>query len=169
MLTDRAVRLFRFVVIVFAFAGVTGSLSGCAGWFGSEPLRVNVAGLEPLESQGMEARVNLKLRVQNPSSAPVDYSGVSVDMEVNGKAFASGVSPASGSVPAFGETIISVPVTVSALTALQQIFEFVSREQYGQIQYILRGRLAGSGIGGGTRFTDQGSLSIPFPAVGVPS
>jgi LEA14-like dessication related protein len=162
MYSDRIVRFVRFVVAVLAVA----ALAGCATWFGSDPLRVNVAGLEPLDSQGMEVRFNMKLRIQNPGSSPVSFSGVSVDLEVNGKAFATGVSPASGSVPAFGETVVSVPVTVPALAVLHQMFVFVDRSQYGQIEYILRGRLAGTGITGSTRFTDQGSLSLPFPSIG---
>ncbi|QYD70675.1 LEA type 2 family protein [Paraburkholderia edwinii] len=162
MYSDRFARLVRFMVAMMAMA----ALAGCATWFGSDPLRVNVAGLEPLDSQGMEVRFNMKLRIQNPSSSAVSYSGISVDLEVNGKAFATGVSPASGSVPAFGETVVSVPVTVPALAVLHQMFVFVDRSQYSQIEYILRGRLAGTGITGGTRFTDQGSLSVPFPYIG---
>jgi LEA14-like dessication related protein len=162
MYSARVVRLVRYVVAVLAVA----ALAGCATWFGSDPLRVNVAGLEPLDSQGMEVRFNMKLRIQNPSSSPVNFSGISVDLEVNGKAFATGVSPASGSVPAFGETVVSVPVTVSALAAIHQLFVFVDRSQYSQIEYILRGRLAGTGITGSTRFIDQGSLSVPFPYIG---
>jgi LEA14-like dessication related protein len=162
MYSDRFARLVRFMVAMMAMA----ALAGCATWFGGDPLRVNVAGLEPLDSQGMEVRFNMKLRIQNPSSSAVSYSGISVDLEVNGKAFATGVSPASGSVPAFGETVVSVPVTVPALAVLHQMFVFVDRSQYSQIEYILRGRLAGTGITGGTRFTDQGSLSVPFPYIG---
>jgi LEA14-like dessication related protein len=169
MSSDRVVRFVRFVVVVFAMAALSGALNGCAAWFGQDPLRVNVAGLEPLDSQGMEVRFNMKLRIQNPSGSPVSYSGISVELEVNGKAFASGVSPASGSVPAFGETVVSVPVTVSALSAIHQLFAFVDRSQYGQIEYLLRGRLAGTGLTGGTRFIDQGSLSVPFPYIGADS
>ncbi|HEY4353651.1 MAG TPA: LEA type 2 family protein [Paraburkholderia sp.] len=165
MYSDRVVRLVRFVVAVLAVA----ALAGCATWFGSDPLRVNVAGLEPLDSQGMEVRFNMKLRILNPSSSPVNYSGISVDLEVNGKAFATGVSPASGTVPAFGETVVSVPVTVSAFAAINQMFTFVDRTQYGQIEYILRGRLAGTGVTGSTRFIDQGSLQVPFPYIGTDS
>ena len=56
---------------------------------GRDPLKVTVAdGIEPLQGQGMEMRMMVKLRVQNPNDAPVDYSGVAVDMEVQGKSFA---------------------------------------------------------------------------------
>jgi hypothetical protein len=44
-------------------------------------------------------------------------------MDVQGKTFATGVSDAGGSVPRFGDAIISVPVTVSALRMVRQRVE----------------------------------------------
>ncbi|WP_109482675.1 LEA type 2 family protein [Paraburkholderia sp. C35] len=156
MITDRAARFVRLL----AFAVTLLSLGGCAGMFGSDPLRVNVAGIEPLQGQGMEMRFMLKLRVQNPNESPIDYNGVSVDLEVNGKPFASGVSDQSGTVPRFGEAVIGVPLTVPAFAAVRQAFAFADTAQTGRLPYVLRGRLAG-GITGGSRFIDQGTLSLP--------
>ena len=84
-------RVARFVHLLL-FVVVMAALGGCAGMFGRDPLHVSVAGIEPLEGQGMEMRFNLKLRVQNPNEAPVDFSGVSVELDLNGKSFATGVS-----------------------------------------------------------------------------
>src|SRR3954454_1064842 len=70
-------------------AVLTLTLSGCAGLFGGDPLRVSVAGIEPLESQGLEVRFNVKLRVQNPNESAVSFNGVSLDLELNGHSFAS--------------------------------------------------------------------------------
>jgi LEA14-like dessication related protein len=137
------------------------TLGGCAGMFGHDPLRVSVAGIEPLASEGLEMRFNMKLRIQNPNEAALDFDGVSVDLQLNGKAFASGVSDQRGSVPRYGETIVSVPLTVPAFTALRQAFSLAGSDlPAGEFPYILRGRLAG-GITGGTRFIDQGTLSLP--------
>jgi LEA14-like dessication related protein len=137
------------------------TLGGCAGMFGHDPLRVSVAGIEPLASEGLEMRFNMKLRIQNPNEAPLDFDGVSVDLQLNGKAFASGVSDQRGSVPRYGETIVTVPLTVPAFTALRQVFSLAGSDlPPGEFPYILRGRLAG-GITGGTRFIDQGTLSLP--------
>ena len=108
----------------------------------------------------MEMRFILKLRVQNPNEAPVDFNGVSVELDLNGKPFASGVSDQSGTVPRFGETVIGVPLTVPAFTVVRQAFAFADSAQSGQLPYVLRGRLAG-GVTGGTRFIDQGTLSLP--------
>jgi LEA14-like dessication related protein len=144
-----------FAVVVF----VTLTLNGCAGLFGADPLRVSVAGIEPLEGQGLEMRFNVKLRVQNPNDSTVTFSGVSLDLEVNGKSFASGVSDQGGTVPRFGETVVIVPLTVPAFAAVRQAFAFAGAAQSGDIPYILRGKLAG-GLTGTTRFISQGTLSL---------
>ena len=162
-------RLCR-VGAVWAVLALT--LNGCAGLFGGDPLRVSVAGIEPIESQGLEMRFNLKLRVQNPNESPVSFNGVSLDLELNGKPFASGVSDQNGTVPRFGETVVNVPLTVPAFAAVRQAFAFAgamqgSTAQSGQIPYILRGKLAG-GLTGTTRFVDQGSLSLPAASMALP-
>lgn len=147
------------VAMVTMLAIIT--LGGCAGMFGHDPLRVSVAGLEPLPSQGLEMRFNMKLRIQNPNESALDFDGVSVDLQVNGKSFASGVSDQRGSVPRYGETLVSVPLTVPAFTVLRQAFSLAGSDAPpGQFPYMLRGRLGG-GITGGTRFIDQGTLSLP--------
>ena len=95
-------------------------LSACASLQTRDPLQVTVAGIEPLQGQGMELRLMVKLRVQNPNDAPVNYNGVSLEMDVQGKDFASGVSDETGTVPRFGESVISVPVTISAFRMVRQ-------------------------------------------------
>ena len=76
---------------------------------------MTVAGIEPLQGEGIELRLLTKLRVQNPNDAPIDYRGVYVKIELQGKTFATGVTDATGTVPAFGESVIEVPVTASAM------------------------------------------------------
>src|SRR3954470_16369337 len=90
-------------------------LAGCAMLPGFDPVRVTVAGVEPLASEGLEWRMLVKLRIQNPNETAIDYDGVSVKLDVLDHTFASGVSSAAGSVPRFGESVIGVPVTVSVV------------------------------------------------------
>ena len=155
----RALPSARSVLLATLLALVTLTLNGCA-LFGGDPLRVNVAGIEPIDSQGLEMRFNVKLRVQNPNDSPVSFNGVSLDLALNGKPFASGVSDQAGTVPRYGETLVDVPLTVPAFAAVRQAFAFAGATQSGQIPYILRGKLAG-GLTGTTRFVDQGTLSLP--------
>ncbi|MGD9510449.1 MAG: LEA type 2 family protein, partial [Geminicoccaceae bacterium] len=96
------------------------ALAACASLTGREPLSVDVAGIEPLPSEGMEGRFLVKLRVQNPNETPVDFDGVSLRLDVRGQRLATGVSDARGTVPRFGETVLAVPVSVPG-TALVRL------------------------------------------------
>lgn len=149
--------------LALAAAGVV--LTGCASLTGAEAVRVNVVGLEPLPGELMEARMALKLRVQNPGDTAVDYDGISVELDVRGNSFASGVSPEKGSIPRFGEVLISVPVSVSALAVLRQVAGVASGNSSNRIEYALRGRLAGSGFGG-VRFSSSGEVELPKGLLG---
>ena len=146
----------RAVLLLFATAFVLG---GCAG-FTREPVSVSVAGLDPLVGQGLEMRFSLKLRVQNPNDAPIEYDGISVALDLNGTPFASGVSDRSGVVPRFGETVIDVPVSVSAFAAARQAWNLPGAAASGELPYALRGRLAG-GVLGSVHFRDAGTLRMP--------
>ncbi|NYH21207.1 LEA type 2 family protein [Paraburkholderia bryophila] len=163
----RALLSSRLVRLTALGAVVTLTLNGCASLFGGDPLRVNVAGIEPIDSQGLELRFNVKLRVQNPNESAVSFDGVSLALELNGKPFASGVSDQGGTVPRYGETVVNVPLTVPAFAAVRQAFAFAGVAQSGQIPYLLRGKLAG-GLMSTTRFVDQGTLSLPALGMAMP-
>jgi LEA14-like dessication related protein len=137
-------------------------LAACASLTGREPLVVGVVGLEPLPSEGMEGRFALKLRVQNPNEAQVAFDGVSVNLDVRGTRLASGVSDVRGTVPRFGETVLTVPVTVPVTAMIRQAMGLATGDR-GKLDYELRGRLAGSAFGG-VSFTSTGQLTLPTAA-----
>ncbi|RON15025.1 hypothetical protein BK660_28345 [Pseudomonas brassicacearum] len=142
------------------------SLSACALFPNRDPLNINVVGIEPLQSQGMEIRFAVKIRVQNPNESPIDYNGVALDLEVNGQPLASGVSDQSGSIARFSETVLTVPVSVSAFSVLRQTLGLSQTQSLNDLPYVLRGKLAG-GLFGTMRFTDTGKLNLPG-AIAVP-
>jgi LEA14-like dessication related protein len=152
--------LRRLLMICLSALMLTG-LSACASLSGREPVKVNVVAVEPLTGQGLELRFMVKLRVQNPNDAPVEFDGIAIDLDVRGTDFASGVSDQRGTVPRFGELVLSVPVTVSASSVIKQALSFAmgNREK---LSYQLRGKLAGSGASfGGLRFTSSGEMDLP--------
>jgi LEA14-like dessication related protein len=136
------------------------TLAGCASLPHKDPLQVTVAGIEGLPSEEMELRLLVKLRVQNPNDAPIDYTGVYVKLDVLDKTFASGVSSESGSVPAFGEAVIAVPVTVSMLRAVRQVVGMLDGEPVDRIRYEMSGKLSG-GLFGTARFSAKGEFELP--------
>lgn len=140
-------------------------LGACAVWPGREPVQVNVVGVEPLEGQGLEVRFAVKLRVLNPNDTPVEFNGVFVALDVRGSDFASGVSDQQGTVGRYGETVLTVPVTVSATSMLRQLLNFAGGDR-SKIGYQLRGKLAGAGFGS-VRFESSGELDLPSAVSGA--
>lgn len=138
-----------------------GLLSACATLPGREPPKVSLVGVDALPGAGLELRLAVKLRVQNPNETAIDYDGISLDLEVRGFDFASGVSDARGSVPRFGEVLLTVPVSVSATAMLKQVYSWTTGPD-GKLDFVARGRLAG-GPFGGQRFSSSGSFAWPGP------
>ena len=152
---DALMRTWRYVLLV----SMLFVAAGCASWPGTDPLQVSLAGIESLPGEGMEARMAVKLRIQNPNDAPVNYDGVALSLELRGLDFASGVSDAKGVVPRFGETVLVVPVTVSAFAMAKQVYTFAMGDR-SKVTYVARGKLAGSGFGG-MRFESKGDFDLP--------
>ena len=134
---------------------------------GSDPIKVQVVGLEPLQGQGMELRFAAKLRVQNPNESPIEYDGIAVDLEVRGSAFASGVSDARGTIPRYSEAVVTVPISVSAFAVVRQAIGFASGDR-SKVDYVLRGKVGGSTFGS-VRFESRGQLELPGATAAAPA
>lgn len=150
----------RSLAVLFACSVVF--VTGCATLQGDDPLQVTVAGIEPLQGEGMELRLMVKLRVQNPNDAPLDYRGVALTMNVQGKTFASGVSDSSGTLPGFSEAVIAVPVTISAFRMVRQAIDLATDHGARKITYEMKGKLSGS-LFGTKRFATHGEFELPVP------
>ncbi|RJF96502.1 water stress/hypersensitive response domain-containing protein [Noviherbaspirillum cavernae] len=133
---------------------------GCASLQRHEPIEVIMVGVEPLQGEGLELRMLVKLRIQNPNDVPLDFNGVSVVMDVQGKRFATGVSDAGGSVPRFGETIVAVPVSISVFRIARQVMGVVTNEYRGKLAYEMTGKLAGPAFNS-LQFKSSGEFTLP--------
>lgn len=138
-------------------------LGGCAALPNRDPPVVTVAGIEPLPGEGMELRLMVKLRVQNPNDQPIEFDGASVRLEVFDRTFASGVSDATGSVPRFGETVVAVPVTVSVLRMVRNVLGLLDGQPVGSVPYELSGKL-NTGAFSALRFASKGEFTLPSSA-----
>ncbi len=134
-------------------------LAACAALPGRDPLRVELVGIEPIEGQGLELRLAVKLRVQNPNEGAIEYDGTALELEVNGKTLATGVSDQRGSVPRYGERVLVVPVSITALNAVRQALAIADGPARESVPFVLRGKLAG-GAFGAVRFSQEGSIGI---------
>jgi LEA14-like dessication related protein len=149
-------RVSRWVILV-AVAAFLGS--GCAGLPSGDPLQVTVAGIEPLQGEGLELRMLVKLRVQNPNDEPLNYDGVYLKLEVLDKTFATGVSDQSGSVPRFGEAVVEVPVTVSAFRMVRYALGVLDGKTVDKVTFELSGKLNRSAFSA-VRFKSAGEIDL---------
>ena len=105
-------------------------------------------------------RLVVQLRVQNPNGLAIDYDGLDVKLDLNGKTVARGVSDQRGSVPRYGEAVVSLPVTISLLDLGRQALRMFQGDQ--RMRYAIDGKL-GSPLFGATRFHSEGELTLPAP------
>ena len=143
---------------VILLAVAAWGVSGCASLKGSDPPHVTLVGIEPASGEGLEMRMQLKLRVQNPNDKPIEYNGVYVELDVQDKSFGSGVSHESGTVPPFSESVIGVPVEVSVLGIAGQAIGLLGGKSMDKITYEMRGKL-NSSTSGALRFDSKGELN----------
>jgi LEA14-like dessication related protein len=153
----------RLAVVVLTLA-----LAGCAALAPVDPPVVRIVGLQPLPSEGLELRFGVRMRVQNPGEHPIEYDGVSVSLDLDGRGLGSGVSQQRGTIERFGEALIEVPVTISLFSALRQALAGAGRLERGEmldgLPYALTGKLGAASGGAAVRFESEGRLEFPAPA-----
>lgn len=151
-------RLFPFIVLMTMLIG------SCAILQPAEPVDVTVAGIESLPSEGLELRMAVKLRVQNPNDQAIDFDGLSVRLIVQGKTFATGVSDQRGTIPRFGTEVVTVAVTISPLrVAWNAVGLLMNKNAPDKIRYDLEGRINRVGLGS-IQFRADGEVNMPEPS-----
>lgn len=141
---------------LLAIAAALAVLGGCTTLAGRDPLEVTVAGIEPMpeKGEGLELRLLVKLRVQNPNSTAFGYDGAYVKVEVQDRTFATGVSNTGGTIGGFSEAVVEVPVTVSMFRMVRQVMGMRDGAPADPIRYSMSGKL------GTHRFSADGEFSL---------
>jgi uncharacterized membrane protein YGL010W/LEA14-like dessication related protein len=137
-------------------------LAACTNITQRDPLNIDVAGIEQVPGEGMEMVLAVRIRVQNPNDTPVEYDGVALSLDINDRNLASGVSDEVGTVPRYGETVFTIPVTISAFDVARQIYGFMQGENPNEVKYSVQGKLEG-GLFGTRRFSDEGMFMLTPP------
>ncbi|GAB3332325.1 LEA type 2 family protein [Marilutibacter aestuarii] len=135
-------------------------LSACASMPHRDPLNVDVAGVESLPGEGLEIRLAVTLRIQNPNADAVDFDGAALALSLNDRTLATGVSDSAGRVPAYGERLLTVPVTIPAIKAIQHVVGFARDPGQAPLRYRVDGKLEG-GWFGTRRFSNEVEFELP--------
>ena len=155
----------RFALLTLVLAALIAA-GACSSLQNRDPLLVSVANVEPLPGEGMELRLAVQVRVQNPNDLPVEYTGAALVLELNGRRLASGVTDQIGTVPRYSESVFTIPVTISAFDMARQVFAFMNAGESSEVRYRVRGKLEG-GLFGSRRFSDEGTFDLPQSSPGA--
>ena len=156
----------RSLLLKMSAAGTSLAFSGCAllPWSAVAPT-VHLLGLEREAGEPLERRFQLRIRVQNPNPRPIEFKGLALTLDLNNRTVGQGVSGEQGVVPAHGELLMALPVTVSASPETLQMLGFTDRLPRGDLPYTVKGRFTGGMVirvlGAEAVFESSGSTRLP--------
>ena len=155
-------RLMGFIAMLFLC-----TLAACAtlGNY-EERVRVTITDMMPLESTLMEQRYLIKLRIQNRSNQPLVINGVSFEMSLNGKAFASGVGNQNVTAPAYGEAMIEVKASSTIFGLIRQIRSIPELETK-PFQYEISGNLSTTDDFFRIPYNESGEIDLRPPSEAI--
>jgi len=139
-------------------------LSGCSTLPGKpEPPRVNLVGLQLVSMELFEQRYQVRLRVKNPNPYELPIQGVDFRLDINGQAFADGVSNRSVTVPAYGEQVIALEVSSNLIQVFRQLQSLENSRSPG-FEYRINGTVAVGDHGQRLPFDYSGDIQLSRPA-----
>lgn len=136
----------------------TIGLAACSGLpFNAVAPTVRVAEVN-IKSLGLfEQRFDVGLRITNPNDFDVTIEALDVELEVNGRPFASGLSQTSTRVAATSSTVLRIDAIAQSKDLIRQ-FEALSPDALKTgVPYRIHGRLR----------TDRSPRWLPFDHAGV--
>ena len=83
--------------------------------------RITIANITPREMKLFEQIFDLDLRIQNPNDSPLAINGLTFELEINEKPFASGVSDQTITIGRLNSDIIRVKTVTTLWSVLRQV------------------------------------------------
>ena len=150
-------RVARIISLLWVFVAAI-IVSACAS-FKPLPPQLSIVSVRPTELSFSEQKFGVLLRIRNPNQRDFVLNKLDYQLELSGAPFATGLLNQAATIPALGESVIEVPVSM-------RLFDFLNS--------AVGGLLAGSGPPGkgeleyrltGTALLD-GLWSVPFEKIG---
>ncbi len=140
--------------------------AGCAGM--GKPVakpEVSVVDMQIVEIRPLEAEFLLFLRIMNSNPFPLDLTGLSCNLKIDGKYFATGIGNERMQIPAFASEVISVNVYASTLQMFSSLMNIIQRREHDSSRlfaYELNGTIRMDRQFTGTvGFHNTGELFLP--------
>lgn len=120
-----------------------------------EPPDVSLIGIELVKASLLQQTFNLTLNLKNPNDQQLAIENTEFSAIINGDEFASGVSTQPITLPAFGESTVSVRVNSGLMKILENLSRLSSSDG---LNYVLEGSVKVDGIPVRIPFTRSGTL-----------
>jgi LEA14-like dessication related protein len=136
-------------------------LGGCGSLLTSDilPPEVSLAGLGFGEPGLFEQELTVNLRLRNPNNFEVAIDRVTFDLEVNDKPFAHGRATEGLDLPALGETVVPVTMSVPTNDLIERVMEIGTQRR---LDYRLTGEaVLDSLLFSKVPFEREGKLALP--------
>lgn len=135
-------------------------LTACAGFYPkNDAIRVNLSSLKMLESTLFEQRFEANIRIQNRSQTELQVKGLSYDLFLNDKAFATGVSNHSVNIEPLSEGVITINLTSTLFSLLRQVKSMQTLENE-PFSYDLHGKVFTGNDMFGLTFSEKGEIDL---------
>jgi len=110
-----------------------------------------------------EQRYQVRLRIKNPNAYELPIHGIDFRLEINGQAFADGVSNRSVTVPAYGEDVIALEVSSNLIQVFRQL-QSLEKSRSPGFEYRINGTIAVGDYGQRLPFDYSGDMQLSRPA-----
>ncbi|MEO0438070.1 MAG: LEA type 2 family protein [Pseudomonadota bacterium] len=121
---------------------------------------IELLGLTPVVSDGIEARFRVKLRVVNPNDVELSVRGLAYDLVIRERKLFTGVSNEQIDIAAFGETVVDLEVAAGVLNSLALIRDLMSSPPADGLPYRLDVKLSLAGVGPALRVSRDGVIDL---------
>ena len=136
-----AVASTRGVLVAAACAAVLVAW-GCSSTAHLEPLGVNLLNLEMQEITLFEATMLAQVRITNPNPDPIELSGGSLKLLLDGRKAGTALASEGVTVPAFDSAMMAMAVHVNTASAITRIPTLLEKDS---ISYGVSGALYSDG------------------------
>lgn len=131
-----------------------------------DAVRVNLSNLKVLDSTLFEQRFEASIRIQNRTQTELNINGLSYDLALNDKDFASGVSDQKTTIAPLSEGVITVNLTSTLFSFIRQ-FQSMQERQSKPFTYQMQGKIFTENDLFGIGFIETGEIDMTSPNQGA--
>lgn len=144
-----------------ALAALLALLAACASpLVDFDTPEVDLIGMRPIASSGMEARFAVQLRVINPNTTPLNVDGLHYRVFLRDQKALSGVSAEAVRIPAYGEGLVELEASAGMLGSLALLRDLMANPPDSGLPYRLEVKLSVGGALRALRVEREGVLRL---------